>query len=421
MKSTLLTKWLSVLGESLRFASHALVVNKLRTLLSLLGITIGIFAIISVYTVVDSLELSIRNSVSQLGSDVVYVQKWPWGGGGGEFQWWKYMNRPEPSYREFKELERRMYAAEHLCYGASLSSTVKRGNNSVERTPVLGVTHNYLDIWKVELDQGRYYSKNESSSGRPVAIIGPDIADALFGSKNPLGQRIKLLGRQVTVIGVFKRVGKSLMGQDTDEMVLVPLLFMDQLINLDRQDGTMIMVKAKNSISLEELKQDLRGHMRALRRLKPKAEDNFALNEITLVSGGLDAIFYGIGLAGTAIGGFSILVGGFGIANIMFVSVKERTNQIGIQKSLGARNSFILSQFLFESVLLSLLGGAIGLLLVFALVKVGSSITGFDVFLTLGNVITGLGISLVIGLVSGIVPAFSAARMDPVEAIRTGG
>jgi putative ABC transport system permease protein len=405
------------------FALHALSVNKLRTFLSLLGITIGIFTIITVFTIVDSLERNIRGSINDLGSDVVYVQKWPWGGGGGEYKWWKYFQRPEPSFRELKTLKKRMTTASSLAFAYGLSGTLKYRTNSVERATIFPVSHDYYDIWGFDLASGRYFSDLESSSGSPVAVIGHDLADGLFGSSDPIGKSIKLLGRKVTIIGVFAKQGSSLIGQDTDETIYLPVNYARGMMNVNNRNGAVIMALAKPGVSVDEMKDELQGTMRSVRRLKPKADDNFALNEISVISSGLDALFDAIGFAGGIIGIFSILVGGFGIANIMFVSVKERTGQIGVQKSLGAKNHFILSQFLLESVILCLLGGIVGLLIIYgglALFKMAAPDFGLEIALSTGNVIQGLVLSVIIGIISGFIPAWQASRLNPVDAIRAG-
>lgn len=407
----------NTLVESLKFAFGALIVNKLRTVLSLLGITIGIFAIILVYAAVDSLEYSIRSSVDSLGSDVIYVQKWPWGGG-EDFPWWKYFQRPEPRYREAVELERRVTSADKIGYAFAISRTVQYKNSHAENTSIFCVTHTYSDLWELDFDKGRYFSTMESKSGRPVGIIGADLAEGLFGSEDPIGKEIRILGRKVSIIGVLKKEGSALIGQSHDELVLLPVEFAVMIVNENNIDGSMIMVKQKEGASVDQLKDELRVAMRAIRRLRPTSDDDFSLNQTSIMSAGLDAMFGIIGLAGTAIGGFSILVGGFGIANIMFVSVRERTGQVGIQKALGARNSFILAQFLFESVILSLIGGIIGLILVLMVTYAVTAILEFNIFLSFWNVFQGVSISVVIGLVAGFIPALQAARMDPVEAIR---
>jgi len=408
-----------LIRESLLFALISLTVNKLRTFLSLLGITIGIFAIILVYSIVDSLEKNIRDSVSQLGDNVVYVQKWPWGGG-GEYAWWKYLNRPVPISKESTLLRKRSQFAQNIAFGTSLGgATAKRESRNAGGLNVMGVTFEYNRIWDFELMTGRYFTEGEMTGGKPYCIIGYDISEGLFlPGENPIGQKISIRGQKLTIIGVFEKVGESLVGQSYDKMVLVPFKFMRTVVNTDRNDNNLIMVSAKDGVTVGQLKDELTGLMRSIRRLRPEADDNFALNDPSLISNQLDSLFGVLGLVGTIIGGFSILVGGFGIANIMFVSVRERTNEIGIQKALGAKNFIILVQFLTESIVLCLVGGAAGLFLVYVGAYAAARIFEFDIFLSTQNVVVGLGLSATIGLLSGFIPAWMASRLDPVEAIR---
>lgn len=410
--------WRNILIESFRFAYHALVNNKLRTFLSLLGITIGIFAIISVFTVVDSLETNVRSSVASLGSNVVFVQKWPWSFG-EEYPWWKYMNRPTSQLEEVAEIQHRSDMAEAVCYIVVVNKTVKFRNNSIENANITGVSQDYNRVKSFELSEGRYFTEAESNSGKPYAIIGVTIANNLFGESNSIGKQLKLFGRDVTVIGVFEKEGDSMMGNSNDNVIMLPIRYLRNFVDLrsDRVDP-FIMVKAKDGLGVDELKFELTGIMRSIRKLKPLADDDFALNEISLLSSGFDSIFAVIGLAGWIIGGFSILVGGFGIANIMFVSVKERTNQIGIQKSLGAKNYFILIQFLIESILLCIIGGAIGLLLIFGGTLLVNHFTEMEIRLSNSNILLGITISVLIGLISGFIPSYTASKLDPVEAMR---
>jgi putative ABC transport system permease protein len=402
--------WRKIILESFLFAYHALVNNKLRTFLSLLGITIGIFAIISVFTVVDSLESNVRKSVSSLGSNVVFIQKWPWAFG-GDYPWWKYLNRPTPTLNEVNEIEHRSDFAAAVCYIVDVNKTVKFRNNSVENANLSGVSQDYNKVQNFELMDGRYFTEAESNSGRPYAIIGVTIAEALFGESSALGKQIKIFGREVTVIVLFKREGTSIMGNSNDNTVLLPIRFLRNFVDLRSPNlESLLMVKAKDGIGVEELKFELTGIMRAIRKLKPLADDDFALNE---------SVFAVIGLAGWIIGGFSILVGGFGIANIMFVSVKERTNQIGIQKSLGAKNHFILIQFLIESILLCIIGGVIGLLLIFLGTLLVNHFSDLSISLSNSNIVLGISISVLIGIISGFIPSYSASKLDPVEAMRS--
>ncbi len=409
----------SIFKESFLFAYHALVSNKLRTILSLLGITIGIFAIISVFTVIDSLEKNIRTSVASLGENVVFIQKWPWEFG-KDYPWWKYMNRPVPAVVELPELQRRSQYAEAMTFTINANNTVKFENNSIENINITCVSHDYNKVKTFELQDGRYFTEMESTAGRNIAVIGDNVAKSLFENKNPIGESIKIIGRKISVIGIFKKEGSSIVGKSLDDMVLIPINYARNIVDLrsDRLDP-MVMIRAKDGINNEALKSELTGIMRSIRKLKPLADDDFALNETSMLSKGFDPIFEIIGLAGWIIGGFSIIVGGFGIANIMFVSVKERTNLIGIQKSLGAKNYFILTQFLIESVLLSLLGGLIGLLLVFIIAFFINIFADLGITLNQSNVILAITVSVLIGLISGFVPAYTASQLDPVEAMRS--
>jgi len=411
-------KILALFKESFRFAWIALISNRLRTVLSLLGISIGIFAIIAVYAIVDSLEVNIRQSVSSLGKDVVYIQKWPWGGEDGEFAWWKYFQRPEMSVNDFKRLEdRKPNSAEVMAYVAGSTEVVKRGNSSVENVQVNGVSFDYGRLNALNIAVGRYFSELEINVAKNVTVLGADIAEGLF--PGGLGQRpiIQVLGREFLVIGVLPKEGASLTGQSHDTKILI-LHTLFSLLKGDEMGGAAIQVKAKSGVEMAALKDELRVHMRAIRRLKPVAEDDFSLNETSVFSQGLDEMFGIIGLAGTIIGGFSILVGGFGIANIMFVTVRERTGQIGIQKALGATRSFVLMQFLMESTILSIIGGVAGLIFVAGALRLGTALSGFELYLSFSNVATGLLLSAGIGIISGLAPAYSAAKLDPVEAIR---
>lgn len=409
---------LQLISESFKVALISLWANKLRTILSLLGITIGIFAIILVYSAVDSLEHSIRSSFQSLGDNIVYVQKWPWGSEGGEYKWWTMLQRPEPSYDDYIEVKKRMTSTQDICFMYGVGKTVKSRNNNVDNATILGVSHSYNRIWELELADGRYFTESESSSGKPIVLLGHDIAEGLFGVEDPIGKKIKLMGRKVTVIGVMAKKGESLVGNDDDASIFIPALFLMKMVNPKNAQGNVVMVKAGEDVGVAKMKDELKGVMRSIRRLKPTANDDFAINEVSVFKNQLDQVFGVIGMAGTVIGLFSILVGGFGIANIMFVSVKERTGQVGIQKSLGARSSFIMWQFVFEAVTLCLIGGLFGLLLVYFGTLAISQAADFYIFLSVNNLILGIILSIIIGVVSGIYPAYQAAKMDPVVAIR---
>jgi putative ABC transport system permease protein len=405
--------------ESYIFAFQAIIANKLRTILTLSGITIGIFSIISVFTVFDSLENKIKSSIDSLGDNVLFVEKWPWAFG-SDYPWWKYMRRPVVKINELTEIEKRSQAYSAATFVAASSKTVKYQSNSVSNARIFAVSDNYENVMSIDIELGRYFTSGESVQGKAVAIIGSDIAQSLFGVSNPLDKDISVFGRKISVIGVFKKEGDNSFGQSSDDQVMLPINFARNILDItDESNGPTIIVRAKPNVSNQELKDELTGIMRSVRRLKPSAEDNFAINEMSQLTKGFESVFGVIGTIGWIIGGFSLIVGGFGIANIMFVSVKERTNIIGIQKSLGAKNYFILLQFLFEAIFLSLIGGALGLFIIFIGTLIVTFALDFELSLTMSNIFLGLGVSFVIGLVSGFIPAFNASRLNPVDAIRS--
>ncbi|MTI19582.1 ABC transporter permease [Fulvivirga sp. RKSG066] len=400
--------------------------NILRTVLSLLGVTVGIFSIISVFTIVDSLEKNVKESFSFLGSGVIYVDKWPFtADSNGEYRWWDFLNRPNPSYEEFKVLQENLKNSSSIAIFADRGDiTSKKESNSFTDTRLIGGTYQYQSLFELDIDKGRYFTQNEIQAGRSVVIIGSDIANSLFPfGQNPIGKEIKVRNKKFYVIGTLKKEGESFLGfTSKDNYAIIPYDAFRTMYSTGTGNanelGSTIGIKGQDTdIGLVELEGELTGLLRSKRGLKPKEDDNFALNRPEAIANVLSGVFDIFSIAGWIIGGFSILVGGFGIANIMFVSVKERTNIIGVQKSLGAKNYFILFQFLFESVFLSVIGGLGGLVLVvfITFIPMGS----LEVSLTLKNIVLGLGVSAIIGTVSGIIPAALAARLDPVIAIRS--
>ena len=410
--------------ESFAFAWQALRANLLRTILSLLGVTVGIFAIIAVRVVVDSLEANVRQSMSFMGDKVVYVGKWPWVFDSNQ-PWWKFFNRPVPTVREFRLLEKMLSGGSNngvAIFVSKAGNTFKAGSNSLSDCALQGVSYDYRNVSSVPIEQGRYFTLQEADGGRPVAIIGATIAENLYPGIDPIGQDFKTKGRHFTVIGVIKKEGKNMLGTPSnDANCLIPFGTFASVFALSSTGMTgpspNIGVKGTDADpDLLNLEAEMQGAMRIIRGLKPRQEDNFALNRPEMIAALITKLFSVIHAAGLIIGGFAALIGGFGIANIMFVSVSERTNIIGIQRSLGAKSSFILSQFLFEAVFLCLLGGGAGILLVWLITLIPQD--ALPLFLSLVNVTKGLSLSVAIGVAAGIIPAILAARLDPVIAIR---
>lgn len=411
--------------ESFIFAWKALKSNLLRTVLSLLGVTVGIFAIIAVFTLVDSLEKNIKASFDFLGTGVIYVGKWPFTPeGNGPYKWWEYWRRPTPSVNEFKFLNANLRNKSAISiFAVKGNAIIKRGSNSIGQVALRGAGDGYEGISEINVERGRYFTTEEVDAGRSVAILGFEVAQVLFpNGEDAMGQNIKIKDLRYTVIGIMKREGQSFLGTPSnDYSVLIPYPSFRKLY----QTGTGVWNELQSTIGIKgneydlglvELENEVKGLLRGRRGLRPTEKDNFALNRPEAIANAISGLFDVVGIAGWIIGGFSILVGGFGIANIMFVSVKERTPIIGLQKSLGAKNYFILFQFLFEAIFLSLIGGGAGILLVFLLtfLPFGS----LEVVLSVKNIVLGLGVSSGIGLIAGIVPAAVAARLDPVIAIR---
>jgi putative ABC transport system permease protein len=410
--------FLRLFKEGFLFAVKSVIVNKLRTFLSLFGITIGIFSIISVFTVLDWMEKSIRDSVSTLGDNVLYVQKFPWSFN-PNLAWWDIIKWPSISDRDYQAILKKSTKSETACFAAFQPEKIKYLKNIANDVTVCAITIESQNIRSFEIDKGRYFSPSEASTGKNVALIGAEIASKLFENTDPIGREIIIAGFRTTVIGVLKKEGKGgISDNGMDELTLVPLNYGKSFINMrNRFIEAQLMVKAKPGIAIQELSDETTMILRAARSLHPEETSNFSVNRASMLSQGLDSIFVAINIGGWIIGGFSILVGGFGIANIMFVSVRERTNIIGIQKALGAKRFFILQQFLVESMLLSIIGGLLGVFMIFISTLVINYLWDLNMYLTIGNIFLAIFISGIIGVVAGYAPANAAAKMNPVEAI----
>lgn len=407
-----------IVWNSFKMALEELRNNKLRTFLSLFGITIGIFCIIGVLATVESLEAKVQNDIKNLGSNTIYIDKWDYGGG-PDNPWWKFVKRPYPKYREMVAIKSRSSLAYAVCYTIRGSGNLEFNDNILDGVSVYGVTEDFNSVLSINIQYGRYLTEAEFYQAAPAIVLGYTNAENLFGNpERAVGQRVKLQGKNFRVEGVTKKQGQSFVNAwQFDESIILPYKVMAGMYTVE-QSSPNIMVKGKENISSAGLIDELRGIMRSLHRLSPRQEDDFALNDINMFSKQTSTIFASVNLGGWAIAGLSLIVGTFGVANIMFVTVRERTGQIGLKKAIGAKSSTILTEFLLESAFLCLLGGLIGLILVFILTKVLSAVMPFPISISLSTLTLAISICLVVGILAGIIPASIAAKMNPVVAIR---
>jgi putative ABC transport system permease protein len=412
--------YLRLLSESFSFAINALRNNKLRTLLSLLGVTIGIFSIIAVLAAVDSMDKKIKEDLSDMDMNTIYLIRFSFGP--SEVPRWKREQFPDVTYDEYEHLRRSVNGIDKISFNLfTRNESIKYESKTVNSIRVKPSTEEFFDIEPVKIDKGRLFNESESNSGSPVIVIGSEVAKGLFENSDPLGKKVRLYGQRFTVIGVLKKQGQGTFGDSNDVAVFFPVNFLRKMYGDNSKALTpAVMIKPEKGIDIEEFKAELRQKLRNYRGLKTGEIDNFFLNVLSGFTDFIDNIVGQMNMIGWIISAFSLLVGGFGIANIMFVSVKERTNLIGIQKALGAKNKFILFQFLFEAVILSLIGGIVGMFLVWIIALVLSSVLDFEFVLSVSNMLIGSGLAALIGLISGIIPAISASKLDPVEAIRSG-
>lgn len=413
--------YLRLLKESLSFALNALTNNKLRTFLSLLGVTIGIFSIIAVLAAVDSLDRKIKEDLSAVDKNTMYLKRFSFAP--SDVPRWKREQFPDVTYDEYQYLKGAVPSAEHMAYQIfTKSETAKYEAESVSNVNVVPVSYEFEDIQSLKIADGRFYNESESNSGNAVAVIGYEIAKALFGEQqSPVGKKIRMYGQRFTVIGVLEKQGEGMFGQSNDTGIIIPVNFIRNRYGDHNNFMTpIIIIKPQQGADADAVKADITQKLRSYRGIKAGDINNFIIDILAGFTDFIDDIIGQMNLVGWIISGFSLLVGGFGIANIMFVSVKERTNLIGIQKALGAKNRFILFQFLFEAVILSVIGGIVGMLLVWGIAKILTEVLKFEFILGFWNIVIGTSLAAGIGLVSGILPAISASKLDPVEAIRTG-
>lgn len=407
--------------ESFRQAWQSLLANKLRSFLSLLGITIGIFCIIGVLSAVDSLKDNIIASFDAFGQDVIYVNRFSWTED-PMGNYWKWAKNPQPSYKDFKAIQTKIKSIDLVGYYVNIGrKLIQYKSSSVEGGQITGLTTDSNELYSFKYEKGRYFSDQEMKTGAAKVVLGHTIAEELFGPISPIGKKIKVGNRKLEVIGVLKKQGESIVSFiNWDEVIVISFALANRYVNVKEghKFGAMINVKGKKAVAAEDITDELRSVLRARRRLKPKEKDDFAINEVSILQKGVDQVFLTLNIAGSFIGIFALLVGMFSVANIMFVSVKERTGLIGVKKALGAKKYVILLEFLIESIVLCLIGGLLGLLLVGGSLYGVSKAINFPVYLDGENIMIGLGVSIFTGILAGFIPAYQAAKMNPVAAIR---
>ncbi|MFM7837987.1 MAG: ABC transporter permease [Chitinophagaceae bacterium] len=413
---------LEIIGSSLNLTLQEFRSHKLRTLLSLSGVAFGIFCIIGVLTMVNSLSTAVQNDIKALGSNSVFIDKWEYSGGGPDYPWWKYVKRPAPKYDEMLLLRQKVPSAANIAINASINGNVEIEDNTITGVNYYGVTEDYNKIQNVEIAFGRYLQQSDFDRGLNSVVMGNELAELLFvKAEKALGATVSLKnGSRGNVIGIIKKQGKSTLGGgfEYDKSIIVSYRFIKTIV-LERNANPVIMVQGRSDVPMALLKDELSGAMRSIRKLKPTQEDDFSLNDIDSFSEFMENIFGYVNKGGWSIALLSLVVGMFGVANIMFVTVRERTSLIGLKKAIGAKRRMILTEFLLESAFLCILGGLLGIALVYTLILAAGQSSSFPLFIPPSLLLLAITICIVVGVLAGIIPASIAARMDPVVAIRS--
>jgi putative ABC transport system permease protein len=401
------------LKEGMLIAARAIRANKMRSVLTTLGIIIGIVAVTGMATAINGLDQAFEKSARAFGTDIVYVQKFPWI---SNDDWDLIRNRPDvkTSYAEAIERQAKLSSAAAPVVGRRMAVT--NGDNSLEDAFVTGTTHAYNEASAIQNIDGRFFTAEESEGGRPVCVIGAVVAEKLFPNGDPVGQKIRVGGAPYLVLGVYEKAGGLFGRMTSDNRVFIPLKAFENRFGTRR--FVTINVKIANVEDLENAKLELEGIVRKLRKIEPGKANNFNINAQEILTQTFGTFTMTVGVIGLFITGLSLLVGGIGIMNIMFVSVTERTREIGVRKAIGARRRTILLQFLIEAAALCLIGGLIGLLIAFILVQVVSNAFELEASMPVFIIFISIMVSLLVGVVSGFLPAYRAAKMDPVEALR---
>ena len=408
-----ISRFLRSLWEGLKISLRAIGKNKTRSSLTTVCIVIGIVSVTSMTTLIDGVNRSFESSLKMLGQNVVYVQKWPWGFG-GEYKWWEYINRPEMKVNYASELE----SSNRFVQAASASSfnnrSVRYKDKSIASVTIEGSTESVTRTNPVDIKDGRFYTTEEARRGARVAVLGSSVADALFDQEYPLGKQVRIAGQRFFVVGVLEKQGKFMGIEDVDNLIMVPIRAYQQIFG--SRGDVRIAVKFPNKEIFEEGQYELEGTMRRIRQLDPLADNNFAINKPEAFRQQYESMTYAIYGIGIFLTSLALFIGGIGVMNIMFVSVKERTKEIGIRKAVGAKSWEILTQFLIEAVIICLAGGAIGVLLSVLTTQLINQI--FVAYLSWKTVSLAIFICTVVGIMFGFLPAYRAAKSEPIESLR---
>lgn len=398
--------------ESVRSALEAIKTNKLRSILTTLGIIIGVTTVIAVISVITGLKQQVATSFSSLGANVLYVQKWPWVMGGGGVDWWKIRQRKDIGMEEYHALKEYGSSFKYVAPQNSSIYDIIRGDKRSNGVSVDGTTEDYPEIMNQHVKLGRFLSEDDIQYKRDVCVLGDDVASTLFSDENPIGQNVRIGGRLFTVIGLLEELGE-LMGQSMDNVAIIPYTTMTKFTG--RRRSLTITVLAEDE---EETTQEIRWILRRIRKVKEDEEDDFSINSAGALTQQFNQLTRAMFIIMVGIAGISLVVGGIGIMNIMLVSVTERTREIGVRKAIGAKSSEILGQFLLESIMICLVGGLIGIFFGFSITKLISLAGKIPFGMPFWSILLGFGFSFFTGVFFGFYPARKASSLSPVEALR---